>query len=178
MARSRSASAHTPDDALTDRLPALRAALEQQHRFRREQLARLEAYGGPQEPGNSTDPADPGDREAMLALREVDALLAAGARRALADIELALVRMHTGRYGYCRSCSGTIPLALLEAIPKTTLCLACRYRDERGRGQQDAEVRVHDPRGGSAATSGRFTAGCPGGKARPRRRTGGVSRTG
>jgi DnaK suppressor protein len=142
MARSRSASAHSPqpdperpDDALTDRLPALRAALEQQHRFRREQLARLEGYGGKPESGTSVDPAAPGDPEAVLALREVDALLAAGARRALADIELALVRMHTGRYGYCRSCSATIPLSLLEAIPKTTLCLACRFRDER-RGQQ------------------------------------------
>jgi DnaK suppressor protein len=143
MARSRSASAHSPqpdperpDDALTHRLPALQAALEQQHRFRREQLARLEGYGERLESGTGADPADPADPEAVLALREVDALLEAGARRALADIELALVRMHTGRYGYCRSCSATIPVPLLEAIPKTTLCLACRFRDERGRGPQ------------------------------------------
>jgi DnaK suppressor protein len=127
MARSRSAAAHDlePDevqtqagDALVSRLPSLRATLEEQHRFRSEQLARLEACSRQQVP------SDPGAREAVLALREVDELLAAGARRALTDIELALVRMHTGRYGDCRSCGDAIPLTLLEAIPKTTLCLA------------------------------------------------------
>ena len=50
MARSRSVAAHAlepnpmqiqPDDALADRLPTLRLALEQQHRFRSEQLASL-----------------------------------------------------------------------------------------------------------------------------------------
>jgi len=134
MARSRSAAAHDlePDevqtqagDALVSRLPSLRATLEEQHRFRSEQLARLEACSRQQVP------SDPGAREAVLALREVDELLAAGARRALTDIELALVRMHTGRYGDCRSCGDGIPLTLLEAIPKTTLCLACQHHDER-----------------------------------------------
>ena len=62
----------------------------------------------------------------MLARREVEALVTAGARRALADIELALVRMRTGHYGYCRICGTGIPLVVLEAIPKTTLCLACQ----------------------------------------------------
>jgi RNA polymerase-binding transcription factor DksA len=57
----------------------------------------------------------------------VEALVAAGARRALADIELALVQMRTGHYGYCRICGASIPLVVLEAIPKTTLCLACLW---------------------------------------------------
>ena len=65
----------------------------------------------------------------MYGLHEVDALVLAGARRALADIELALVRMRTGRYGYCRSCDGRIPLVVLEAIPRTTLCLACQPQE-------------------------------------------------
>ena len=38
---------------------------------------------------------------------------------------------YAGRYGDCRSCGNVIPLTLLEAIPKTTLCLACQHRDER-----------------------------------------------
>ena len=57
-----------------------------------------------------------------------DDLVAAGARRALADIELALTRIRTGRYGYCRSCNARIPLVVLEAIPKTTLCLGCQQQ--------------------------------------------------
>ena len=123
-------------DSLASRLPVLRAALEQQRRFRREQLAQLagnaRTYEWPAPAGSS----DPRNREMVLALREVDALVSAGARRALADIELALARMRTGCYGDCRSCGARIPLVVLEAIPKTTLCLVCQLRAERGDDQR------------------------------------------
>jgi DnaK suppressor protein len=122
-------------DALTSRLPALRAALEQQRRFRREQLAMLDANGGTQECAARAGSTDSRDQEAVQAMREVDGLVADGARRALADIELALVRMDTGRYGHCRSCGARIPLVVLEAIPKTTLCLKCQRGSERSDGQ-------------------------------------------
>jgi DnaK suppressor protein len=136
MNLSRSTPVHTPrpirpghqDDALAGKLPALRAVLEQQLRFRREQLARLaergeafEGVSGAKLPRGRTQGAE-------LALREVDALVAAGARRALHDIQVALNRMRAGRYGHCRSCGDRIPLAMLEAIPKTTVCLSCQIR--------------------------------------------------
>jgi DnaK suppressor protein len=113
------------DDGLVSRLPVLRAALEQQRDFRREQLAQVD---WDQRTGRSlrTNGAAGQDYEAVLARREVEALVAAGAQRALADIDLALARMHTGHYGYCRICGASIPLVVLEAIPKTTLCLACQ----------------------------------------------------
>ena len=86
------------NDGLELRLSALRAALEQQRDFRREQLAhadvRRPTHGSP-----VTD--DSTVRGAGRAMREVEALVAAGARRALADIEVALARMRSGRYGYC-----------------------------------------------------------------------------
>lgn len=106
--------------------------MEQQHRFRCEQLATLVD----QESEDGADPSELEDWETVCARREVDGVLAAGARRALGDIELALARMDAGRYGFCRSCGAAIPLALLGAIPKTTLCLACRCREECGSGQQ------------------------------------------
>jgi DnaK suppressor protein len=121
-------------DALASRLPALRAALEEQRRFRREQLAALETDAADCAGQDSADLPGPGDRQAMPALREVDALVAAGARQSLADIELALVRMRTGRYGRCRACGDRIPLAVLEAIPRTTLCLGCQREDEDADG--------------------------------------------
>lgn len=127
MARPRSAG---DGDVLVPRLPALRNKLDQQRRFRREQLAQLGADGGTDDRSAYADRLDPADPEAESALREVDAVVAAGARRALADIELALVRMATGRYGLCRSCDARIPLVVLEAIPKTTLCLKCVWRSE------------------------------------------------
>lgn len=173
MARPRSASTLIPArqtgpvgrhrDALASRLPVLRAALDQQRGFRREQLALLDACGGTQESAARANPADSRDQEAVEALREVDALVAAGARRALADIDLALLRMDTGRYGLCRSCGARIPLVVLEAIPKTTLCLTCQPQSERSeledvlndhpgvrqsavygvRRTDDAEERIH-----------------------------------
>jgi len=117
-----------PGDSLAARLPALRVALEQQLRFRREQLHQLETAGDA--PGRSSaDPPDRRDGEAVYGLHEVDALVVAGAWRVLADVELALVRMHSGRYGYCRSCGARIPLVVLQAIPRTTLCLACQQQE-------------------------------------------------
>ena len=144
MARSRSARGPVPavegrlgrqDVSLASRLPVLRAALEQQRRFRREQLAQLDGDGRTHEWPAAADSSDPRNRETVQALREVDALVAAGARRALADIEVALVRMRTGRYGHCRSCGARIPVVVLEAIPKTTLCLTCHHHSERGEDQ-------------------------------------------
>jgi DnaK suppressor protein len=66
------------------------------------------------------------DGDVARALDEVRALVAAGARQALADIDLALARMNDGNYGRCRPCDAGIPLAVRTAIPKTTLCRACR----------------------------------------------------
>jgi DnaK suppressor protein len=85
--------------------PHLRLASEQQHRFRSEQLASLVG----QESAARADPSGPEDRPATCARREVDAVLVAGARRALIDIELALARMDTGRYGVCRSRGTSVP---------------------------------------------------------------------
>jgi DnaK suppressor protein len=116
-----------PGDPLAFRLPALRAALEQQLRFRREQLAQLET--GKYAPGHRAGRAGDRNQEPVYGLHEVDALVATGARRALVDIELALVRIHTGRYGHCRSCGGPIPMVVLQTIPKTTLCLACQHQE-------------------------------------------------
>jgi DnaK suppressor protein len=109
---------------LVRHLPALREELESQRDFRKEQLAHLIAHNE-----NRTSLAGYGphavDGDAARALNEVRALVAAGARQALADIELALARMNDGTYGRCRACDAGIPLAVLTAIPKTTLCRAC-----------------------------------------------------
>jgi DnaK suppressor protein len=108
---------------LVRHLPALREELDRQRDFRREQLAHLLAHDE-----NRTSLAGYGPRaggDAARALDEVRAVVAAGARQALADIELALARMNTGNYGRCRVCDASIPLAVLTAIPKTTLCRNC-----------------------------------------------------
>jgi DnaK suppressor protein len=105
-------------------LPALREELQRQRNFRTEQLAHLNAHDDNRAALAGYGPRA-ADGDAARALDEVRALVAAGARQALADIELALARMNDGSYGRCRACDAAIPLAVLTAIPKTTLCLAC-----------------------------------------------------
>jgi len=98
---------------LAECVPVLREALERERGFRAEQLTRLAV-------GTCGDPWAAGG-----ALREVDALVLAGARRALADIERALAAIRTGRYGHCEDCAGEIPFAVLRAVPQAKFCLSC-----------------------------------------------------
>lgn len=120
-------------DLLAARLPHLRSVLLRRRDYRREQLAELDVH---ERSGRASKwRAGQGaacDSEAPV--REVQALVAAGARRALADIELALARIATGDYGRCRECGAGISLAVLEAIPQTTLCLSCHRRYEEAAG--------------------------------------------
>jgi DnaK suppressor protein len=113
---------------LVRQLPALRKELERQRDFRNEQLAHLIAHDESRTSLVGYGPRAM-DGDAARALDEVRALVAAGARKALADIELALARMNDGTYGRCRACDADIPLAVLTAIPKTTLCQGCHSPD-------------------------------------------------
>jgi hypothetical protein len=80
---------------------------------------------------------EPEDREAVRACREVDAVLAVGARRALTDIELALARMGAGRYGPNSygpapgdSQDDAVPGMLMpeDAVTAIRRCAGCRAR--------------------------------------------------
>lgn len=102
---------------ISDHLPALRARLDRQRRFRVQQLAELDA-----EIDRAAIPADAAD----LARHEVTLKLAAAARQALADIDETLTLITTGRYGRCRRCHTEIPIHLLQTIPTTQWCLNCR----------------------------------------------------
>ena len=106
---------------LSDRLPALRAALEQQRRFRVDQLAELNAASSLCVVGGR----DPWD-EVGLAVR-------AAAMTALTDIEAALYRIELGRFGRCQGCDTAIPLERLEMLPMVGCCMQCQYARETSR---------------------------------------------
>jgi DnaK suppressor protein len=113
-----------PRPELLASLPRLRARLEEQRRFRIDQLAML---------GEPTPRRAGGWRPALAAEGDLDAehdriraALAEGARRVLADIETALHRMRTGRYGTCQRCAGPIPLEQLHVIPYAARCVDCQ----------------------------------------------------
>ncbi|WP_157170686.1 TraR/DksA family transcriptional regulator [Nocardia araoensis] len=130
--------------SLSEHLPVLRAALEQQRRFRLQQLAELQA-----ELDRAGEPADAAD----AARHEVDGKLAAAARQAPADIEAALLLIAAGRYGRCRRCHAEIPIRLLRTIPTTQWCLRCHRHLSSAdgsrviRGQRPAR-RSRSPRRG------------------------------
>lgn len=48
-------------------------------------------------------------------------------QRRLKDIDLALVKISKGRYGFCEKCGKPIPLARLQLIPEARYCI----EDER-----------------------------------------------
>ncbi|MGQ4616151.1 TraR/DksA family transcriptional regulator [Nocardia sp. R7R-8] len=101
---------------LSDHIPALRARLNQQRRFRLQQLAELDA-----DIDRTPTPVD----AAAEARQEVTITLAAAARHALADIDEALTLIGAGRYGRCRGCHAEIPIHILRTIPTTQWCLHC-----------------------------------------------------
>jgi RNA polymerase-binding transcription factor DksA len=88
-------------------LAGFREQLEQQRRFRFEQLDELRTI----DPGNTS---------------EVTEVLAAGARAALHDVLAALNRIDSGRYGMCTDCGTQLPLERLEILPQVGECLTCR----------------------------------------------------
>jgi DnaK suppressor protein len=74
------------------------------------------------------DPADvafeSGSEEMASQLAELDA-------RELHQIDRALLRLKQGTYGNCESCGCKIPIGRLNALPYTTLCIACQREMEK-----------------------------------------------
>ena len=112
MSATRSRSAAPADPALpAARLRALRAALHEQREFRIEQLSELDRVHGS---GDATS--------------DVTVALRAGARFALTQIEAALDRLRTGRFGVCIGCGARIASERLEILPMAALCVGCEQR--------------------------------------------------
>ena len=105
---------------LAECLPVMREALECERAFRVEQLTGLTVRTGG---GSGRAEREPGGAEG--AFREVEALIVAGARQALADIDRALGAIRAGQYGRCENCSEAIPIAVLRAVPQSRRCVEC-----------------------------------------------------
>jgi DnaK suppressor protein len=118
-------------------LPAIRADLDQQRRFRSEQLEEL-----------AVDAA-----EAMATANQnrlqVTRVLTLAAEAALSEIDAALQRLEEGSYGICERCAEPIRWERLEVLPMSRLCTPCQYLAESGRSNS-----LHSGKPGSAAPSG------------------------
>jgi DnaK suppressor protein len=57
--------------------------------------------------------------------------LTASHREILSQVHRALTAMDAGTYGVCESCGNPIGKARLQAMPRATLCMSCKERQER-----------------------------------------------
>lgn len=104
--------------------------------------------------GDAADAAfDSQGEELASSLAQVEA-------KELAQIDYALKRLKQGKYGLCDGCGGKIPVARLNALPYSTLCVACQREAERdssfledrlaanweaiSSGGEDKEYRIRD----------------------------------
>lgn len=83
---------------------------------------------------------------------EIASTLAELESKELAQIERALRRLKAGTYGKCEACNVAIPVARLNALPFSTLCVKCQRELEldggwgAGRGEADwGKVADGDP---------------------------------
>lgn len=76
---------------------------------------------------NYPDPTDraslESDRNFMLRIRDRE-------RKLLSKIRSALERIDAGEFGFCEMCGDDIGEDRLKARPVTTLCIACKKRQE------------------------------------------------
>ena len=59
--------------------------------------------------------------------------------RELGSIEDALLRIREGNFGDCEGCGKPIPVARLQAIPHTTMCIQCARAEELRPRSVDSE---------------------------------------
>jgi RNA polymerase-binding transcription factor DksA len=95
----------------TEQLSLFAAQLDQQRRFRIEQLHDHAVASGvrPQTPVE----------------REISDTLQRGARQALAEIDSARARLSDGSYGRCVDCGCQLPIERLEVLPHVPRCMTC-----------------------------------------------------
>src|SRR5262249_57062005 len=101
------------------------------------ELEDLRNYKATDQTGDSADAAfDSGSEELASQLAELEA-------RELNQIERALLRIKQGTYGLCETCQARIPVARLNALPYSTMCVRCQREMEiygglgGGRGRPD-----------------------------------------
>lgn len=79
----------------------------------------------------SHNPSDDADLANNAIAQDTGYEIGAVEHQAVAEIDNALRRMESGRYGICEDCGRKIPAARLRALPFAYLCVECKAREER-----------------------------------------------
>ena len=102
------------------------------------------------------DVGDLGDVASEGTASELNSQLASLETRELRSIERAVLMIRKGRYGICDGCESKIPIARLQALPFTALCVDCQRNDEEIGGDRDDEIDWS----GACEYEGRFGSDC------------------
>jgi RNA polymerase-binding transcription factor DksA len=78
------------------------------------------------EPGDIQFDEESGEGGTVAVDRERDLTLSAQALEAVEEINAALAKIDSGKYGVCEGCGELIPKLRLEALPYARLCMACK----------------------------------------------------
>ena len=78
------------------------------------------------EPGDNQFDEESGEGGTVAVDRERDLTLSAQALEAVEEINAALAKIDSGKYGVCEGCGELIPRLRLEALPYARLCMACK----------------------------------------------------
>jgi DnaK suppressor protein len=98
------------------------------------ELANLRNFTNTDGTGDAADVAfETGSDEMASQLAELDA-------RELGQIERALARLKQGTYGICEGCQGKIPIARLNALMYSTLCINCQREMEKHPDWEESRV--------------------------------------
>ncbi len=107
-----------------------KAALERERATYVEQANSLQAEAdlliAEMEPGDIQFDEESGEGGTVAVDRERDLALSAQALEAVAEIDAALEKIASGKYGICENCGQLIAKARLEALPYARLCIACK----------------------------------------------------
>lgn len=68
---------------------------------------------------------------------ELHTQLAAMESREIREIDAAIDKIKDGTYGQCERCEKAIPIARLQALPFTAMCVDCQRKREQRRGHDD-----------------------------------------
>jgi len=74
---------------------------------------------------------DYGDMATEAYGQEMSFAISDAGRRALKEIEDALLRIRDGSFGNCEKCNKPIDEARLEAVPHARMCLSCQESTEK-----------------------------------------------
>jgi RNA polymerase-binding transcription factor DksA len=134
------ATARSTAGSFGRQLPAIRADLDQQRRFRSEQLKELAV--------DAAEAMATADQNRL----QVTRVLTLAAETALSETDAVLQRLEEGSYGICERCAEPIRWERLEVLLMSRLCTPCQYLAESGpsnrvgRGQSRSGSIIRDRR--------------------------------